>query len=329
MSTEIMNNSRDKNIFFSFTRDKTTTCYAIDEAELLDTKRKYYSNSNLRTRLFKKIQSKPNPNFPKPCQEYTGYVNRDGYGQIYVFNKQEYAHKISYCLHHNMIIEDVPLKDDADNRLHIVQGKDCSKLCIEPTHLSLEIHNEERDRKCLRGENHKNSKITLEQATAIKHSKGDGTQKERAAKYGVSLSIVNQIDSCQTWAYIPDKNGLVLESAPNRVRIKQKKREKTADNKKKIFNDQDWADALLRLKSKSIEEECPIKDGSITTPCHTFQGSLINGRYGQMSFRGCQYISHILAYQAKHKSKDVTQKIIVHQCGNIKCCNPDHLEQKA
>ena len=56
-----------------------------------------------------------------------------------------------------------------------------------------------RDGTSIHGENHPNATITKETAQQIRESKGQGTQKERAERFGASVSIVANIDSGFTW----------------------------------------------------------------------------------------------------------------------------------
>ena len=291
-------------------------------------KKKYYSNDSLQKRLNRNSLVKNNEFSTVPCIEYGGYVNRDGYGQIYVYNRQEYAHKLSYCLEKNLLIEDLPYKDELEQKIQVIHGRGCSKLCIEPSHLSLGVMRDERDRSMIRGENHTNSKITTLQAIEIKHSKGEGTQKERAERFGVSPCIVNQIDSGHIVSLSAlNMHAIFQKNETERQHTRYKKRQDAQKNKNREFSDTDWDDALERLRNKSIEVPC--NNDHVTTPCHIFQGSFVNKRYGQLSFRGSQFISHILAFQAKNKNKNISNKVIMHLCGNTKCCNPEHLEQKS
>jgi hypothetical protein len=45
-------------------------------------------------------------------------------------------------------------------------------------------------------------KNRTETARAVKFSKGDGTQQERAARFGVSMEVVANIDAGYTWIWL-------------------------------------------------------------------------------------------------------------------------------
>lgn len=104
------------------------------EEENYRKKLKYYSE--LPDRLYSKTVEKINPNFEKPCLEFTG-LKENGQGKIYIYSKLELAHKVSYALSKFIFVEDIPTVNDKGERLKIYHGKNCDKSCIEPSHLTL------------------------------------------------------------------------------------------------------------------------------------------------------------------------------------------------
>ena len=295
----------------------------------MDKKVAYYKSKKLYNRLYGKTIEKENENYEKPCLEFTGYKNKNGYGRIGGYNKKKIStHKLSYALFNNIFPECIPEYNDSGEKLEILHGHGCSTSCIEPTHLTLGTHIQNmlddkiRDGTILKGEKHHNCKISEEIALQIKLSKGDGTQKERAKKFNVTIAIVNSIDRNESWSHLPDINGNVTHNEEKRK--KERKRNKT--NKERIFTEEDWDNALKKLRNKSIVSDNIHK--KVTTPCHLFQGCLDKHGYGRVRFKCIEYKAHILAIEAKFKAKrDKDSKLLVlHLCDTPQCCNPEHLK---
>jgi DNA-binding XRE family transcriptional regulator len=297
--------------------------------KIYEQKRKleYYKNQSIHKRLYGQTIEKVNDNYTKPCLQFIGVIDSGGYGRIYVFEKQVFAHVLSYALAHNIFIEDIPKKNEDGELLEVCHGIGCNKSCVEPTHLSLKtksMNNYEdklRDGKLQRGAKQYHSKITEDQAKQIKNSKNTGSQLDRANKFGVSGCIVADIDSGKSWAHIPDKNGDVVDTSETRRKI----RERRKNHHMVEFTQNDWNEALKRLRERSIDFE--KNDPKIHTPCHLFQGLLDKDGYGRLTFKGLRYFAHVLACEAKQSKKrgDKTQ-IVRHLCDIPQCCNPDHLE---
>lgn len=83
-----------------------------------------------------------------------------------------------------------------------------NRLCIEPLHLKEGTHSENaQDRTThgtmIRGEHHKNCKITETQAQMVIDSYKKGqTQKQRAAAIGVSMNVIRGIDHLGAWSHL-------------------------------------------------------------------------------------------------------------------------------
>jgi hypothetical protein len=296
----------------------------IEKTEYIK-KLKYYMDKKLYNRLYGKTIEKHNENYEKPCLEFQGAVQANGYCRIKILDKNCMVNRISYALSHNIFYEDIPTVNNKNEALVIRHGHNCSKLCVEPTHLSIgrQVENNYddkiRDGTIGRGDNHHSAKISEELAKDIKHSKGEGTQKERADKFGVSKYIVSDIDIGKTWSYIPDKNGNVFDNSEKR----KINRERQRKNKNKEFVKDDWVEALRRIKQKSIEKECEKVE--IKSPCHIYQGACDKMGYGIIGFKGISFQVHVLACEAKYNTKN-DKEVVRHLCDNKVCCNPDHLE---
>lgn len=82
------------------------------------------------------------------------------------------------------------------------------KTCINPAHLETGTHSDNnnadrvRDGTVCRGKRCHRTTIDEETARAIKQSKGEMTQKARAAKFGVTHRIVRGIDNGTSWSWV-------------------------------------------------------------------------------------------------------------------------------
>ena len=281
-------------------------------------------NANLQDKLYEKTISRVNPNYVKPCLEFIGLIDKSGYGMITAYGKLERAHRVSYALYHNISVKQIPTINECGQILEICHGNKCSRCCIEPTHLSLKTHycnmyeDKLRDGTLLRGNNHPNSKISEELAQQIKLSKYNGTQKERAMKFGVPEHIIHNIDQGKSWAFMNN----IDECAVNNMLHNQINH--IHKNKNEELSSVECINALKILREKSADS-INIHH-KVTTPCHLFQGYLNDDGYGQISFAGIRYMAHILAYKARHhiKCMDITMKVC-HMCDTKQCCNPEHL----
>lgn len=89
------------------------------------------------------------------------------------------------------------------------------KNCVNPSHLELGTHQQNmqdkvRDGTSSRGDQSKRAKITNEMARNIYASKGDGTQKQRAERYGVTVHIVAHIDRGTSWKHVTQADASAL-----------------------------------------------------------------------------------------------------------------------
>lgn len=317
ITNKILNNSK----YIWKTKNKISK---IIKKRKNDKKIEYYKN--LKIRLYSNIIYKENKNYVKPCMEF---IDNDSIG-ITILNEKQLClkYRLSYALSKNIFIEDIPLTNDTGDILEICHGHGCKKNCIEPTHLSLKTKKENnyedkiRDGTINRGDSSFRSTITEELALKIKHSKGEGTQKERAEKFEVKISIIKSIDQNLNWFYIPDKEGNINNETK---RNKEKDKETCDKNKKREFTEKEWQEALKILKIKSIEKSC--KNNKLSN-CLIYQGSKDKDGYGKITFKCINYRTHVLAWEAKNnKKRDKNMKLVIrHICNEKSCCNPEHLE---
>ena len=288
--------------------------------------KKYY-NESLCKRLYDKTIEVLNKNYEKPCLNFTGSIDNDGYGRTSIYGKHERAHRASYALFNNIFVEDIPIENETGGRLVISHGNGCQRTCIEPTHLLLKTQAENlyedkiRDGTLLRGEKNPISKITEDTARLVKGSKGEVSQKERAVKFNVSKYIIRDIDNGRNWSHIPDKEGKIVSTED----IRKKYRDRSVQNKKLEFSDDDLHEISKKLKNNIIESD--YIHSKVETKCHLFTGYLNKGGYGTIGYKSVVYLAHVLSYYLKIEKKigNDGQEVVRHLCDTPRCCNPDHL----
>lgn len=116
---------------------------------------------------------------------------RSGYGHCHGMP----AHRFSYIVFNNI--------SNLEKKI-FVRHKCKEKLCVNPDHLELgnalsNARDKFRDETMYSGEKHYRAKITKEVAAEIRKSKGQGTRVERSKRFGVSVSIIEKIDSNKSW----------------------------------------------------------------------------------------------------------------------------------
>lgn len=262
--------------------------------------------ANLSDRLLQKVERHGE------CLLWVNGLDVNGYGTNQKFFGKNYApHILSWI---------------AANKSFVPSGKmichKCkNKSCIESEHLyagtSLQNANDKKkDGTQPFGETHSGSKITEETAIAIKDSKGLGTLKERAKKFGTTVSIVESIDTGRTWIHLEKDSKRKAEFQKRNDEVREKKRQKpTTEPTKELYQE-----TLVR-----IEKNCTIvKDGNtvhwITNLAKNSDG------YSQTSFQGKQIFTHQLALECKLMEKKPKGLVTRHKCKEKSCCNPDCLE---
>ena len=204
-------------------------------------------------------------------------------------------------------------------------------MCINPKHLEIGTRSQNsfedriRDDTINRGENHYSSKITKEVAQQIKLSKFEKnepeykTQKERAKFFGVTIGIINNIDTGSNWGHLPDKNGKTSDKRKKTRAIKKKAM-------KRIWTKKNYEDFIERIKKNIICNNDNKKDHSIPGFCWEWQMYINPKGYGVVCFLGKQVRVHIPACESKYGRRRRKNEHTRHLCGNKICCNPEHLK---
>ncbi len=276
--------------------------------------------------LWKKSLEVHNPHYEEPCLNFTGATSGNGYGTIGIANTQYPTHIASYSFANNIVLGEIPKVNEDKKILYVCHGQGCSKLCVQPSHLTLKTVDDNnyadkiRDGTHTAGEKHYRSSITDEQAKAIKHSKGEGTQAQRALRFEVSVNVIEHIDDGTTWAHIPDKDGNITGRAD-----RQKDMDRNSFNKKhKVFTDEDWKKMSEVIQRNSVKRQ--LAEGF--TECWIWM-DIDTAKHGTTTYCGIGYKTHVMSMEAQMKRRrdpeNLENEKVLHKCNVKACCNPDHL----
>lgn len=144
---------------------------------------------SVKQRLLEKVEK------TDACWLWTGAKNKDGYGQLFVDGIAKSTHRISWEVHHGAIPDGLHVLHKCDN-----------PPCVNPDHLFLGTNQDNVVDRESKGRNfvsrnvgisNPSAKITQANADEIRDS--NLTQKELAAKFGVSISLVSAIKKNKVW----------------------------------------------------------------------------------------------------------------------------------
>ncbi len=233
------------------------------------------------------------------------------YGTVKFQKHTTTAHRLAYLLHMRLP------KLDSDLVVRHLCG---NSLCVEPSHLSAGTARENAaDKIGHRTSAHgTNAKISILTARAIKNSKAEGTQKDRAAQFGVSKSIVNSIDCGATWAWL----GKVEEEDNKNIHCT--KTSKNRAKKRKAEDEEFSHEDRKRARTYILER---TTNPASETLCMMWQGTFFIAGYGMATFARRKHSAHRLSYIAFYNIPFIPVGMQVrHKCKNKSCVNPFHLE---
>lgn len=147
-------------------------------------------DSSIEERFNSKYVPEPNSG----CWLWLGATDSRGYGQIRFNNKTSQAHRVSYMLYNNCILDELCVLHTCDN-----------PICVNPEHLKLgtqqdnlqDMYNKRRN---VKGEKSNFSKLKKHDILEIrnKYSSGHYTQRDLAKEYNITQpgiwAIVNNIN---------------------------------------------------------------------------------------------------------------------------------------
>lgn len=242
------------------------------------------------------------------------------YGQFSITGKKKPVHVVSLLIQQG--IESAP--KDTNGKSLFCRHKCLNKHCIEPTHLewgnaAQNAQDRIRDDTNGKGETNPMAKISEKQASEIKMSwraqdQTDYiTQNERAKKFGVSKSIIQDIDRGYSWKHLDGPEGKMYTP-----------REKKKNTENTELSDDDYRFLIDKISKKVTITPDISKDPSIKTPCKIWNGRTCRG-YGKLSHKYKGYRPHVLVCEYSMGTRTSPDLIIRHLCGNKLCCSDDHL----
>lgn len=257
------------------------------------------------------------------CLLWTGAL-KDGYGVISIDKKKKKTHRMSWLIDRKY--EFIPMVNLMEKNLMIRHLCDV-RTCIEPTHLDIGTDKDNgndkvKDPKTRRGETNSTATITEKLAQEIKWSKYPVTdkeryksQKERAKLYGVSKSIVAQIDAGTTWGHIPDRNNVI-----NRTKMDKRSQRMRS---MKTWTDLEWQKAEEKINNPkySRRHESKVWNG---VNCLEWIASF-KGVYPQMFHCNETRPAHVVSCSIANNNVRLKSKEVRHLCGFSRCVEPKHL----
>ena len=242
---------------------------------------------------------------------WTGSIDEYGYGHQKWRDKCFGAHVLAFLTKHrgNILIP---------KGYQVLHGPGCPRACIDPNHLSCgtpvqNAADKRRDGTATVGEKHYQAKITQQIADAVRATKGQGTQKERGAKFGLTPKHVAAIDTNRIW-----------------VTDESQRRKKPRPTKKPNVSKEDYTRWIQRIKARCklvpVDPDDPI--ACISAFHWIYEGYKDRGGYGQISLQNAPRKTHKAALEARLQRSLDPKEMSRHLCGRGKrrdCCNPDHL----
>ena len=137
------------------------------------------------------------------CVLASGALSSDGYGKRKIGGKTLRAHRVAYCEHHGVSLQDIAglvIMHRCDNR-----------ACVNPQHLAIGSHQENmRDMvskgRAAKGERCGRAKLSAADVEAIRRDYVPRSRSASAAviatRYGVSRRCVASIVERRTWRHI-------------------------------------------------------------------------------------------------------------------------------
>lgn len=250
-------------------------------------------------------------------------TSSSGYGRITVKSKLYNLHRVVWWIHSDIEqIEDLPKKKDGN---YIVRHQCPNKLCLNGDHYKIGTHKDNmedmiKSNTRMFGENHCGSTITLHTAQSIADSwlpdkthKDYLTLKQRAAKFGVSMSLVNHIDERASWPQVVH---------PNKKEYSTPIRNKTKLNDSNITTE-DWKEIMKRIVDRVTINE--YDNVFCESPC--WEISLDSKHVVKCSYKNRKKAVYIWACEYAAKRFIIDGESTRHLCNNgPKCCNPSHLK---
>ncbi len=125
----------------------------------------------------------------KPCDEWTGYVDPDGYGRAVLNRKTMGAHRAIWISENG----EIPCGMMVLHRCH-------NRKCVEISHLYLGDHKQNMEDRAMSGRNRSgHDRLNQETAAEVRNLCRTKTQREAAAILGLPKSVIGDVMSGKCW----------------------------------------------------------------------------------------------------------------------------------
>ena len=189
-----------------------------------------------------------------------------------------------------------------------MRHKCLEKACIAPGHLETGTHQQNAlDR--LRDGTQRNVKLTREIADAIRATKGEGTQQDRAVRFNVSQKTISDIDLYKIYTDKPQAKRPRIDRDPT----------------------EDECDRLIDKLHERTDKVpvSPTNPAFVIDPMHWLWkvDNQPNADYPAIYWRYMKRTTgaHRAALSATLQRRLDPKELGRHLCGNTRCCNPKHL----
>lgn len=132
------------------------------------------------------------------CAEWNGSKYPSGYGSFWFEGRVQVASRVAWLLFRGPIPDGLWVLHECDN-----------PPCVNPDHLFLGTRQDNVDdmdskgrRASLPGELNPKSKLTAKDVVAIRELSGTKSQRELAAKYGVTKTAIRLIQQGKNWSHV-------------------------------------------------------------------------------------------------------------------------------
>jgi len=142
-------------------------------------------------KLSQRFWSKVDCGNPDKCWEWQASIKSNGYGQIQVDGKPEYAHRIAVKLDGRTLPDNMQVNHHCDNR-----------SCVNPKHLYVGTRLDNRRDAAKRSEANGSAILTWQDVGAIRrdYALTSKTQYDLADEYGTTHGHISKIVRGLTWS---------------------------------------------------------------------------------------------------------------------------------
>ncbi len=283
------------------------------DPEHLSISKKYANEEGQRKAFVKRIERNSIRDKSTGCLLWQKGLNEDGYARGWVNGRCRYIHRALWELtNYRTLSKNIRVRHKCKNR-----------HCVAIDHLETGTDEQNsyddrlRDGTLIRGSNHPNSKISEDIAQAIKDSKGEGIQKERAQKFGCSRMTVVNIDAGRSWGWLLFRGESDPRYETHRTKARNRKRLRGPPSK------EDYERTMKRIKSRMIEEQ--KVDGM--SACFILNQGLTTTGYARISIASKVRRAHriVSEYYYNNATELKEDQFANHHCDVRNCVRKEHL----